>query len=365
MFASPSANFRSLKVSGNSVVVVMPLPQQIKEDLQELARLVSSLTDAHSTALFLPTELLKGSSSSPGQINTKISKRPDHRDAIQLKQVIQPGLDLKTGSIDLVAVHSYSKLVKDCRIQVGSGLLGWVADQGRPIHLAPYEVGSSSIGIYVDSQPIKSLVAVPIPVNSNGSGHGDAACGVLMCDSLKPDGFNNSHVKTLEQFAAHTHRLINWIQQVLQGAQVETSWEFFKQKTADLGDAIGHDSIELLRVRIETIKELEAISGISGAVQQAEQFVRLAQQALPPHFPLVRLPHGDIVIALDNMMSGFFQQKLQSLAQHLNTADRPLLISLESYRSALNGSGLFNLDATLQQKPVSRKISSNIGGVRA
>ncbi|MFO0415792.1 MAG: GAF domain-containing protein [Pseudomonadota bacterium] len=332
----------------------MSLPTAIREDFQELARLIGSLTDAHSVALFLPTELLT-SGSMPHQAAP--NSRPDLRDTIPLKQVVQPGIDIKAGSIDLVAVYSYSKLVRDCRIQIGSGLLGWVADQGRPIHLAPCEVGSSAIGIYVDNEPIKSLAAVPIFTHRPGTSIDGNACGVLMCDSLRPDGFTNAHVKILEQMAAHIQRLLIWVRQMVQGSQLETSWDIFKQKCRELGEAIGHDSIELLRVKLDTLHELETKGGLTPAVQLAEQFLRLAQQSLPPHFPIVRLPHGDIVIALDNMMSGFFQQKLQSLAQHLHSQERPLSISLESYRAALTLGGQCNIDATLQQQPVSRKVS--------
>lgn len=356
---------------------VMQISNQVRDDLEQITQVISLVTDAHSTAIFLPTELLSeaASSASPSKAT---HPHKDFRDTIPLKQVIQPGIDPKYGSIDLVAVHSYSKLVRDCRIQVGHGLLGWVSEQGRPIHLSPCDVGSSALAIYVDPEPIRSLLAVPISTRpllsaqrgSNGTSSQNTSnihppCGVLMCDSIKEDGFSSNQVKVLEHMSTVVQRLLFWTQRASQGLEVETSWEIFKQKTAELGDAIGHNSIEILRIRLESLNTLESKGGISLAVQLSEQFIRLAQQSLPPHFPCVRLPNGDIALAVDNMMSGFFQQKLHTLSKHLSSAEKPLEISIECYRANLATGGQCNVDATLQQQPISVKTSANLGGIRA
>jgi hypothetical protein len=186
-----------------------------------------------------------------------------------------------------------------------------------------------------------------------------------MCDSLRADGFTSAQIKILEQFAAMIPKLLSWVHKAGQGAQVETSWEVFRAKTLQLGEAIGHSSVEILRIRLESLQELESHGGVTLAVQLSEQFVRLAQQAIPPHFPCVRLPDGDVALALDDMMSGFFQHKLQALASHLSSAGKPLEISIECYRAKLSGNGHCNIDLTLQQQPVSIKSSANLGGVRA
>jgi hypothetical protein len=341
----------------------MPLPIQIKEDLKELAKLAATVTEAHSSAIFLPTDLFL--SIQPAiQTRAITTKGGIPEDAIKLSQVVESGNDIRSGSIDLIAVHSYSKVVRDARIQVGSGLVGWVSDQGRPIHLTPCDVASSAIGIYVDAQPVKSLVAVPISVMPNQVAN-QQAFGVLMCDSLRTDSFNNAQVKILEQIASYIHRLLFWAQSGAHSSHFENSWDHFKQKTNELGDAIGSDSIEVLRLRLDSFQDLEIAGGLSLAVQHSEQFLRLAQQALPPHFPLVRLPSGDVIIAVDNMMSAFFQQKLQTLANHLHTAQKPLRITLQSYAAKLAPNGQCNLDTTLQQKPLTSKSTAIAGGTRA
>lgn len=357
--ATPSANFRLLK----PIARVMLLPNHIREDLRELARLAAAVTEAHTCAVFLPSEFIQ--SSHLGARST-LSKRPEPAsDTITLKQVLEPGIDPKRGSIDLVAIHSYSKLARDCRIQVGSGLLGWVADQGRPIHLAPFDVTRTSIGIYVDPEPIKSLVAVPIFLTESSQAGAPEVCGVLMCDSLNPEGFKNAHVKILEQLAGHTARFLAVAQAASQVAPLETAWDLFKEKVLALGEAIGSASVELSRIRIASFGDLEHMSGMSTAVQLTEQFVRLAQQALPPHFPLIKLPNGEVLIALDNMMSAFFQQKLQTLADHLSSSRKPFSITCESFGAKLDSQGRCDLDATLQQKPLTRRSSPSAGGSRA
>jgi len=317
----------------------MSLSHQLREDIQELTRLASLVTGAHTAAIFVPNE----------------------------------------ASIDLVAFTSEASLVKNARIQVGHGLLGWVAQHGKSIHLAPCDISSSAIGIYVDQEPVKSLAAVAItprhttiadqrPRLTQTSNTGDISSspfGVLMCDSVSPTGFSNKEIRILEQIARSIEGVLSWSVKADQVSPVETSWDLFKQATNDLGDAIGHDSIELLRMSLESLEEIESTGGVSLAVQVSEQFTRLTQQALPPHFPYSRLPNGDLVIAVDNMMSPFFQQKLQSLANHLSSTEKPVRVSIESYRAKLGAGGRFSIDLTLRQQPVSVKNSVNLGGARA
>jgi hypothetical protein len=350
----------------------MQLSNHLRKDIQELTRLASLATEAHSSAVFLPTDLLKVvKSSEPLYRSSGVSK--DNSDNV--KRLNRKDEEQRASSIDLVAYTSETDLVKDSRIQVGHGLLGWVSEQGKSIHLAPCDVPSSSIGIYIDSAPVKSLVAVPITIDRSPQTNSSSGVrtidinngphGVLMCDSTKASGFTNKEIKILENIARAIQGFISWSLKSNEASPVETSWDLFKQATSDLGDAIGHDSIELLRLRLDSLNEIENIGGISLAVQLSDQFIRLTQQALPPHFPYSRIPDGDIVLAVDNMMSAFFQQKLQSLANHLSSTEKPLHISIESYRAKLSTGGKCNIDLTLRQQPISISTSLNIGGVRA
>lgn len=325
---------------------------QIREDLKKLARLGANISEAHTCAIFLPTGIVEAGS---------LSKASD---------------DLETPrSIELVAVQSLSQgLSRDCRIQVGGGLLGWVAQHGRTIHVAPFDLDSATLGLYSEPEALKSLVAVPIPMPSDapeGRVAAPAPGGVLMCDSRKAFSFTKVQIKHLEDLAIQVSRLLFWALVKRDPTAVESSWESFRVKLDQLSDAIGAQSIEIIRVAVGTFSQVERECGVSAAVQQSEQFIRLVQQALPPHFPLVRLPNGDILVALDNMMSAFFQHKLKTLANHLSSATRPFAVTLQGFPARTARAQGFDLDLILQQRPSAATTSTKavspivVGGNRA
>lgn len=347
----------------------------ISEDLKKFTRLAANVSEAHTAALFLPTGLL---SPSPHTVQplakpplplkaltphaSVIGKLPANNDAAV--QAVSHAPSLPQASIEMVAVASLSAaVVRDSRIQVGHGLLGWVSENGRPIHVAPFEMESSTLGVYSDSEPIKSLVAVPIPMPIIDP-HGEECSGVLMCDSRKPLSFTKAQVRNLEEIATLISRLLYWTLFRKEISANESSWDAFITKMAHLTEAIGNDSVEVARISIETFEELEAKHGITFAVQQSEQFLRLIQQALPPHFPCLRLPTGEIVIALDNMMSTFFQTKIRSLAQHLNEHASPFTIEIRNFSAKGIRGASGDIDSILKVPPTST-LSKAVGGSRA
>lgn len=338
---------------------------QLREDLKRLARLAANISEAHTCALFLPTGLLTasgGTGHSSGALGG----------TIELKTVVQPGAHAgahrsSAASVELVAVHSLStNIVRDCRIQVGSGLLGWVAEHGRPIHIAPFDMDSSSIGLYTDTEALKSLVALPVSMPTE---HADVhkGNGVLMCDSRKAFSFTKLQVKHLEDLAAEVSRLLFWALFKRETTTTETSWESFIVRAEQLAGAIGLESIEVLRVTLDSYADLEQRAGTTTAVQQSEQFVRLVQQALPPHFPMTRLPDGDLLVAVDNMMSAFFQTKIRTLADHISDPAKPFSISIRGYAARSGRSRGLDIDAILQQRPavVKSVTQKAVGGARA
>jgi len=339
---------------------------QIKEDLKKLARLGANLSEAHTCAIFLPTGLIE----EPARLSP--AGRPSSAEETLGDRGVAAS---EHHSIELVALQSLSSaLTRDCRLQVGSGLIGWVAQHGRPIHVAPFDLDSSTLGLYAEPEALKSLVAVPIPMPleaQDGRVPSQYSAGVLMCDSRKAFSFTKVQIKLLEDVAAQVSRLLFWGLFKKESTAVESSWESFRFKLEQLGDAIGADSVEVLRVSVDTFSQVERDHGLSSAVHQSEQFVRLAQQALPPHFPLVRIPNGDILIALDNMMSAFFQHKLRTLANHVSTDSRPFTVSVHSFSARATRSHGIDIDLILQQRPNAVKSSSKsvptkvVGGTRA
>lgn len=187
---------------------------QIREDLKKLAKLAANVSDAHTCVIFLPTGLL--TSGSP--LKTLETPPPPHipssilanNDTIELKKIFQLGPELTIGSIEMVAVQSLStSVVRDCRIQVGNGLLGWVSENSRSIHVAPFDMDSSVLGIYSETETLKSLAAVPIPMPAENPNDRNFS-GVLMCDSKKAFSFTKLQIKHLEDIATLISRLLYW-----------------------------------------------------------------------------------------------------------------------------------------------------------
>lgn len=344
---------------------------QIREDLKKLAKLAANVSEAHTCSIFLPTGLLtsqqRPNDPSPQAPQAHPFTAANAGDSLDPKKVFHLTPDLAIGSIEMAAVHSNSScLVRDCRIQVGNGLLGWVAENCRSIHVSPFDMDSSVLGIYTETEPLKSLVAVPIPMPSENP-NARSFSGVLMCDSRKAFSFTKSQVKHLEELATLISRLLFWTIFKRETTSTENSWDSFLTKTNQLSEAIGHDSIELVRIAVESFPELESGHGISVAVQQSEQFVRLIQQTLPPHFPLVRLPNGDILVALDNMMTAFFQNKIRTLANHLNEQVKPFIIRIQNFSAKACRTRGFDIDTILRAMPASdtTTVSKVVGGSRA
>lgn len=349
---------------------------QIREDLKRLAKLAANVSEAHTCSIFLPTGLLTSAPLSAGPRPLDSSTSAPHGlpltpansgDSLDPKKVFHLTPDLAIGSIEMVAVHSNSTcLVRDCRIQVGNGLLGWVAENCRSIHVSPFDMDSSVLGIYTETEPLKSLVAVPIPMPTENP-NTRTFSGVLMCDSRKAFSFTKPQVKHLEDLATLISRLLYWTLFKRETTSTENSWDSFLTKTNQLSEAIGHDSIEMVRISVESFADLETGHGISLAVQQSEQFVRLIQQALPPHFPLVRLPNGDILVALDNMMTAFFQNKIRTLANHLNEQVKPFIIRTQNFSAKACRMRGFDIDTILRALPASTTttVGKVVGGSRA
>jgi len=371
----------------------MHLNPQLREDLKRLTRLVSTIADTYTAALFLPTpqHSTQQSTQHLGGLSPRLQPQSDRtgsRDSggqtprdigsgvspgtIELRHVVSSTETQSTStpsfkSLDLVVAHSNSPLlVKECRIQVGHGLLGWVAESGRSIHIAPFEMDSSTLGLYTDAEALRSLVAVPISICFESHEHRHHH-GVLVCDSKKSFSFTKSQLKSIEDIGLEISRLLYWALGKHEESSTNSSWEEFISRSNQLGEAIGFSSIEILRISLDGFYALEYRAGVTTAIQQSEQFLRLIHQTLPPHFPVVRIPNGDILIAVDNMMSAFFQNKVRTLANHLNNEGKPFSISVQTCPSRASRQQGFSIDAILRESAAVMINNSTkvVGGVRA
>ena len=267
-------------------------------DLYRLARFGANLTDSHSCLIFLPAELMAQLTCSP----------------------LSRGADENLPLV-LAGYHSLSTdVVQNCQIQRGAGLVGWVAKHNRSIHVSPFELDSRTLGIYSTDQQLKSFIGVPVSLdlpNLKVSG-----AGVIACDSKKSFAFSKLQTKLLENLAAEVSNTIDLLLSYSSQSSSDIAWQTFLRRSEDLSAALGHSSVDIVRMRLANFDYLESILGTSGALALSEQTYRLFQQALPPHFPISRLVNGDIVVCLDSMMTSFYENKFRAICDHIAPLSR-------------------------------------------
>jgi hypothetical protein len=273
----------------------------LREHLNRLARFGANLTESHSCFIFLPPSFLNRG----------------------------------TESEDNLIIGGYHSLCHDllpnCIIKKGSGLIGWVAQHSQPIHVSPFEHDSRTLGMYKDDRQLKSLIGVPISLKRDLNKE-QSLTGVLICDSKKSFAFSKIQGKLLTELAEEISTSVSLLYNHY-NSKAQPNWSEFIASTEQLIQMLGSNSVEILRVRVNNFHTLEAKLGISSAVELVQQFYRLVQQSLPPHFPFYLLPNGDCLLILDNMMSSFYENRLVALAEHISKD--LLTISLEFNRQAL------------------------------
>ncbi|MFQ6672517.1 MAG: GAF domain-containing protein [Candidatus Tectimicrobiota bacterium] len=136
----------------------------IERDIDHLIKLIASVAEAFTAALFLPAQRNK--------------------------------------TLTLAACHSLSSHIRDdCTIEVGSGLVGWVAANGEAISVSDFKPETTTLGFYKVDEEIKSFLAVPVPM-------GDG-CGVLAVDSKRSYVFPPRMQKLMTLFADHVGRWLH------------------------------------------------------------------------------------------------------------------------------------------------------------
>jgi hypothetical protein len=71
---------------------------------------------------------------------------------------------------------------------------------------------------------------------------------------------------------------------------------------------------------LSNARYIEQQLGLERYIELAGLCERLISQALPPYCPLYHLPNGDLLIAMDNMITAFIQNKMDAIAAHLSPA---------------------------------------------
>lgn len=98
----------------------------------------------------------------------------------------------ETRTLRLAAAQSLSRdIVPKVEIPYGSGLVGWVAENGVRISVCPFEHDATTLIYYSKDQELKSFIALPITEGEN------KLIGVLVCDSKKSYAFAKVAEKVL------------------------------------------------------------------------------------------------------------------------------------------------------------------------
>jgi hypothetical protein len=285
-----------------------------------MARFGANISDAHSCFIFLPARCFGLSDSIAGGRSSA-------------------GEEL----LEMVGSHSLSSdVIRDYRLPCETGLIGWVARHKRSIHVSPFEHDSRTLGIYAEDHNLKSFIGIPVPLEFM-NGHENSPVGVIACDSKKSYAFSKLQGKLLADLASevsNTIRLTLFSEGGLLKGGKELSWPAFIKKSKQLMEALGPDSIEIIRLKIQNFDQLEFDVGTEQSGVLVDQLFRLMQQALPPHFPMMRLPNGDVVLAVDNMMTSYFENKIRSLSEHLGAPSRRPVFEFvkRSFRDKVNRS---------------------------
>jgi len=112
--------------------------------------------------------------------------------------------DSLTGTLNMMAYKSYSaEIIKDASLEIRSSLLGWAARERQGLLYASYERDAQDLGYYRKSEPVKSVLAVPIMQESE-------VIGVLAVDSEQAGAFNENDKILLGGFAEEAARLIHF-----------------------------------------------------------------------------------------------------------------------------------------------------------
>ncbi len=82
-------------------------------------------------------------------------------------------------------------LVPGCEIKTGQGLIGWVAKEGKNLHVTRFSRDTKTLGIYSEDAHIKAFLAAPLP----------GSRGVIMVDSKNRYAFPEKKQRILNNCA--------------------------------------------------------------------------------------------------------------------------------------------------------------------
>jgi hypothetical protein len=275
----------------------------LQKDLSRLAAFGLNIADAHSCFILVPPLAIARCSPLQSAANSEPNNnQPESHQFLEI------------GGICSLS----QEVVENAKIFLDSGLIGWVAKHGKSIHVSPFEHDSRTLGVYSSDQQLKSFIGIPIAIGEPDFAGKTEHTGVIACDSKKSFAFSKVQGKLLEDLAREVANTISLHQRTALVATQQPCWDIFLESACALGHSLGVLSLEILRIHQNDFENLERAVGTMKAIELTRQAQRLIQQALPPLYPSLLLPNGDIIVALDTMMSTLIENKIRAVCQHLS-----------------------------------------------
>jgi two-component system cell cycle response regulator len=111
-------------------------------------------------------------------------------------------LDPSANYLKLAAWRSYSaEIIKEAALDAQKGILGWVVKEKQALLYPVFSKDSKDLGYYAKSEPLKSLLAVPIIMENRVE-------GIAVADSEDENHFNEGSKALLAGFAEEAARLM-------------------------------------------------------------------------------------------------------------------------------------------------------------
>ena len=111
-------------------------------------------------------------------------------------------LDPSSNYLKLAAWRSYSaEIIKEATLDAQKGILGWVVREKQALLYPVFSKDSKDLGYYAKSEPLKSLLAVPIIMENRVE-------GIAVADSEEENHFNENSKALLTGFSEEAARLM-------------------------------------------------------------------------------------------------------------------------------------------------------------
>lgn len=190
------------------------LGEELRKDIAQLLKLAANTLDAHSVFLLLPSHVLQS------EMFGSFSSFPEYDEGATGSSTSTQ--HSPTQGLTPFASQTLSpKALPKKQAPVHAGPILWVARTGKPLHISPFEMDATGLGVYGTAVPLKSLAAVPVSCEglsakmSRSSDHAPARSvnsplkrGVLVVDSLKAYKFTPLQVKLLQQLGSQIERIL-------------------------------------------------------------------------------------------------------------------------------------------------------------